>query len=409
MKKLQERYKDDKERLQPGDDEVLPGEQGQPVRPRASRWWRSSRSSSRCTTCCAPTSGTTSARRSTRHRASSSPCPAAPTADSSFLFIPDLTDKATGAVLIVADRPLRRLAAVLDAADVDDDGQDAADDLHGAAVRLRHLHDPLPGRPARLLDHDEPLDDRAAGDHPQAPRPAATTGRRAGGRGLRQRAGGRRRRRQAPPAVRPTARRTATPARAPSAPAAGERGAEGRAGGPAAGTAAQEEEAVWETAMSANEHAPIGCAICSSTSARRSALDGDVDDRGARAASIRATLEGDDLGLFIGRHGQTIDAVQHLAFKAANRDRRARRRPARRRRRRRLPRAPRAGAAAPGRRGRGEGRRARPAGGAGRHERDRAQGRARVPQGPRRTSRRTPRAPSPIGTSSWRRSTERFT
>ena len=32
---------------------------------------------------------------------------------------------------------------------------------------------------------------------------------------------------------------------------------------------------------------------------------------------IKATLEGDDLGLFIGRHGQTIDAVQHLAFKVA--------------------------------------------------------------------------------------------
>ena len=35
---------------------------------------------------------------------------------------------------------------------------------------------------------------------------------------------------------------------------------------------------------------------------------------------IRGTLEGDDLGLFIGRHGQTIDAVQHLAFKVANRN-----------------------------------------------------------------------------------------
>ena len=35
---------------------------------------------------------------------------------------------------------------------------------------------------------------------------------------------------------------------------------------------------------------------------------------------IRAVLQGDDLGLFIGRHGQTIDAVQHLAFKVANRD-----------------------------------------------------------------------------------------
>jgi spoIIIJ-associated protein len=29
------------------------------------------------------------------------------------------------------------------------------------------------------------------------------------------------------------------------------------------------------------------------------------------------TVHGDDLGLFIGRHGQTIDAVQHLAQRAA--------------------------------------------------------------------------------------------
>jgi spoIIIJ-associated protein len=40
-----------------------------------------------------------------------------------------------------------------------------------------------------------------------------------------------------------------------------------------------------------------------------------VDDEG-----IRGVLEGEDLGLFIGRHGQTIDAVQHLAFKVANRN-----------------------------------------------------------------------------------------
>ena len=49
------------------------------------------------------------------------------------------------------------------------------------------------------------------------------------------------------------------------------------------------------------------------------ALDADViiEEEGR---NITATLEGDDLGLFIGRHGQTIDAVQHLAFKVANRD-----------------------------------------------------------------------------------------
>ena len=32
---------------------------------------------------------------------------------------------------------------------------------------------------------------------------------------------------------------------------------------------------------------------------------------------IEATLVGEDLGLLIGRHGQTIDAVQHLAYKVA--------------------------------------------------------------------------------------------
>jgi spoIIIJ-associated protein len=32
---------------------------------------------------------------------------------------------------------------------------------------------------------------------------------------------------------------------------------------------------------------------------------------------IRGVLHGDDMGLFIGRHGATIDAVQHLAFKVA--------------------------------------------------------------------------------------------
>jgi len=38
-------------------------------------------------------------------------------------------------------------------------------------------------------------------------------------------------------------------------------------------------------------------------------------------AAVTATVEGDDLGRFIGRHGQLIDAVQHLAYRAAYRDR----------------------------------------------------------------------------------------
>lgn len=34
---------------------------------------------------------------------------------------------------------------------------------------------------------------------------------------------------------------------------------------------------------------------------------------------IRASLNGEDLGLLIGRHGQTIDAIQHLAYRIAYR------------------------------------------------------------------------------------------
>jgi spoIIIJ-associated protein len=40
----------------------------------------------------------------------------------------------------------------------------------------------------------------------------------------------------------------------------------------------------------------------------------DVDVRVERSdGALTGSIEGDDVGLFIGRHGQTIDAVQHLA------------------------------------------------------------------------------------------------
>ncbi len=35
---------------------------------------------------------------------------------------------------------------------------------------------------------------------------------------------------------------------------------------------------------------------------------------------LAADLVGEDLGLLIGRHGQTIDAIQHLAYRVASRD-----------------------------------------------------------------------------------------
>jgi spoIIIJ-associated protein len=40
-------------------------------------------------------------------------------------------------------------------------------------------------------------------------------------------------------------------------------------------------------------------------------------DIGESDEEIRATVNGDDLGLLIGKHGSTIDALQHLAFRAA--------------------------------------------------------------------------------------------
>jgi spoIIIJ-associated protein len=44
----------------------------------------------------------------------------------------------------------------------------------------------------------------------------------------------------------------------------------------------------------------------------RLGLDAEVELESTEE-SVTATLKGEDLGLFIGRHGQTIDAVQHLA------------------------------------------------------------------------------------------------
>jgi spoIIIJ-associated protein len=46
------------------------------------------------------------------------------------------------------------------------------------------------------------------------------------------------------------------------------------------------------------------------------ALEADVEIEQEEGV-IRATLHAGDLGLFIGRHGTTIDAVQHLAYRAA--------------------------------------------------------------------------------------------
>jgi spoIIIJ-associated protein len=45
-------------------------------------------------------------------------------------------------------------------------------------------------------------------------------------------------------------------------------------------------------------------------------LDAEVEVE-VEAGEINVRVDGDDLGAFIGRHGSTIDAVQHLAYKVA--------------------------------------------------------------------------------------------
>jgi spoIIIJ-associated protein len=66
----------------------------------------------------------------------------------------------------------------------------------------------------------------------------------------------------------------------------------------------------------------------------RAVLERIVDDLGLEASvsvdegdeEIKAAIEGEDVGLLIGRHGQTIDAVQLLCYQAAYQGRQERKR-----------------------------------------------------------------------------------
>ncbi len=64
--------------------------------------------------------------------------------------------------------------------------------------------------------------------------------------------------------------------------------------------AAQEEELVAELLGRLNEALALEATV----------------EVGEQDGTLTGTLHGEELGLFIGRHGQTIDAVQHLAQRA---------------------------------------------------------------------------------------------
>ena len=112
-----------------------------------------------------------------------------------------------------------------------------------------------------------------------------------------------------------------TRARARSPPRRAEPRCEAVAQRPAAASATQEEEAFGQaTLMSAADDEELGPAEAVEDLleevVRALGLDATVevteDDE-----TVTGTVHGDDLGLFIGRHGQTIDAVQHLAQRMA--------------------------------------------------------------------------------------------
>ncbi len=94
IKKLQEKYKNDKERLNQEMMTLLPGEQGEPVR-LVPPDGRAAPGLPVALLHAAATSARTSARRSTRPaRRTRVPC--GDGGDAQFLFIPDLTNRAYG-------------------------------------------------------------------------------------------------------------------------------------------------------------------------------------------------------------------------------------------------------------------------------------------------------------------------
>ena len=143
LKKIQEKYKDDKQRQQ---QEIMKFYQENKVNPLAS---------------CLPLVlqlpvflalfymlRTDLARRSAGQRAADVVCEQVSPGLGPVPLHPGPDGQGDGRGARRADRPVRQLAAAVEHADAGDGGQDAAHDLHGAAVHLRPVHHPVPGRPA---------------------------------------------------------------------------------------------------------------------------------------------------------------------------------------------------------------------------------------------------------------------
>ena len=289
------------------------------------------------------------------------------------------------------DRPLHRVADRLDAGDVGvlDDGPDAAADHAVHAADVRAVRDPLPGRPDPLLDHHQPVDGRpavhrsSAGTSARRWRSAGAAAETATAASVKPASGGAE---QRPGGEWPgSATRAGEGLGAPQARAAGHRRSQAAdAKRPAGGRPSGNE------LRAPAKSAPPRCAARPSPSEgleqrvgarlpdarrrgrrarRRSAQDGGDrwlrqrirrrradrvqrddgadrrhgrrrrrcrDPRGRATASSPSTSVTTS-AVLIGHHGQTIDAIQHLAYRIASRG--EEHRISVRRRRRRLSRA----------------------------------------------------------------------
>ena len=228
-----------------------------------------------------------------------------------FLFINDLTAKATGAtlvVLIVLYVGSQLLSSVLMSVTADRNQR-------FIMIALPFVFVPfIQGFPAGLLVYWITTNLWTVGPavhHPPHGRPAGA--RRAGQRTAPRRrscrrriASARRRRGEGEARRRSRAPTATTRPRARAARAPGERSA------PAATPAAQEEDR--KAPMSARTSSRARFRRCSRRWWTALGLEGAVEvDRDGDV--VTGTVHGHDLGLFIGRHGQTIDAVQHLVFR----------------------------------------------------------------------------------------------
>ena len=221
-----------------------------------------------------------------------------------FLFIPDITYKATGAVLIVLIAVYigSQIASTL-MATAHGRPEPAAHDAAALAARHRRVPVPLPRRPSGVLDHHQPAG-RSGQQYFIRQRMGTVAGQAHGHRrrwlGVAQRQG------EGSAQGRPCRRRSQCRRRRQSTT-----------------TSTPEEEAFGEATMSDSDLGVDGVDEEDEEPAEvledllaeiADGLDLDVEiDVQEGDGLLKGSLRGDDVGLFIGRRGQTIDAVQHLA------------------------------------------------------------------------------------------------